>query len=259
MTGIPRFGVCCAKENLSVARDLGYDYGEVGLAWLSSLEEEDYLSIFPLLSQDFQIEAVNGLLPGDRLKLSDESYSPSALGDYLDHALERAEKLGVKIAVFGSGAARNFVPGFPREKALEQILDFARLLSDKAKEHGMQAVMEPLNHKECSNFHTVEEGYAFAKKVGHPSFGVLADFYHMWVEEEPFSHLLEAAPLLWHCHIARPDRKPLTLEDQDLCGQVADVLKQAGYQGRISLEGIITDFPREAGENLKTLKAAFSV
>lgn len=63
MTGIPRFGVCCAKENLSVARDLGYDYGEVGLAWLSSLEEEEYLSIFPLLSQDFQIEAVNGLLP----------------------------------------------------------------------------------------------------------------------------------------------------------------------------------------------------
>ena len=64
-----RLGVCCSKEQLPLARQLGYEYGELGLAWLEGISEEEFYSIPPLLSEDFRVEAVNGLLPGSRLML----------------------------------------------------------------------------------------------------------------------------------------------------------------------------------------------
>lgn len=252
-----RLGVCCSKEQLPLARQLGYDYGELGLAWLEGISEEEFYSIPPLLSEDFRVEAVNGLLPGSRLMLSDQSYDPRALGAYLDKALGRAEQLGVKVAVFGSGAARSFTPGYPQEKALEQILEFARLLAQKAEAHGIRGVMEPLNHLECSNFHTLREGCAFARQVDRPGFGVLADFYHMAVEQEPLSHVEEAAGLLWHCHISSPGRRALSQEDRGFCRNIAAALKAAGYRGRVSLEAGIADFPAEAGESLRLMRECF--
>ena len=252
-----RLGICCSKEQLPLARQLGYDYAELGLAWLEGISEEEFASLPPLLSEEFQVEAVNGLLPGSRLTLSDQRYDPQALGAYLDKALGRAKRLGVKIAVFGSGAARSFTPGYPKEKALEQILEFARLLAQKAQAHGVRPVMEPLNHLECSNFCTVEEGYAFARQVDRPNFGVLADFYHMAVEQEPLSHVEAAAKLLWHCHISSPSRKALSQEDRGFCREIAAALKAGDYRGRISLDAEISDFPKEAGASLRLMRECF--
>lgn len=203
-----RLGVCCSKEQLPLARAAGVRLRGAGPCLAGRDFGGGVLFHPPAAVEDFRVEAVNGLLPGSRLMLSDQSYDPRALGAYLDKALGRAEQLGVKVAVFGSGAARSFTPGYPQEKALEQILEFARLLAQKAEAHGIRGVMEPLNHLECSNFHTLREGCAFARQVDRPGFGVLADFYHMAVEQEPLSHVEEAAGLLWHCHISSPGEGP---------------------------------------------------
>lgn len=253
----PRLGICCPKERLQTAQQLGYDYAEMSLTWLESISDEEYDSILPLLSEEFKVEAVNGLLPGDRIHLSDDQYDPALQAAYLDKALARAEKLGVKSAVFGSGAARRFVPGFPEEKALEQIFAFSQLLAKKAADHGILAVLEPLNHKECNNYNSVAEGYELAKKVAHPAFGVLADFYHMAMDKEPLSNVVEAAPLLWHCHISSPDRSALSEKDRDFCREIAQVLRSIGYDRRISLEASIRDFEEDAASSIAIMKEYF--
>lgn len=89
-----RLGICCSKEQLPLARQLGYDYAELGLAWLEGISEEEFASLPPLLSEEFQVEAVNGLLPGSRLTLSDQRYDPQAWGPILTRPLAGQNGLG---------------------------------------------------------------------------------------------------------------------------------------------------------------------
>lgn len=236
-----RFGVCSAFHNFEIVAQSGYDYFEANLAAIAAMTEEEYTAALQTVqASPMDVEAVNGFYPRT-LKIVGPDRDMAVITEYTEKALARAAKLGVKIAVLGSGAARMVPEGFPYATAYEQFAEVLQMCGDVAAKHGIVIAIEPLQRKEVNLINTVAEGLEMAKKVNHPNVRCLADFFHVFQNQETLDAVRTAGEWLVHTHLARPgDRKmPSTEEDITICRGWAQALKICGYDIRMSLEGSI--------------------
>ena len=122
------------------------------------------------------------------------------------------------------------------KRAWEQLADAARLAAEIAAKYGVLIAMEPLYKSACNFFNRVDQGSAFVDRIAHPNLKLLADLYHVAAENEPLSNIAAAGARLAHIHVATPSI-PETREgvDYDFQG-FFHALKQAGYDGRVSVE-----------------------
>lgn len=234
---------CCVKDvnEAKIAQEAGYDFVECTV--VSLLPEEDETS-FQEIMDNYQklsipVEVCNVFLPGD-LKVVGEFVDHNRIKRYVASALKRVKKIGVDTIVFGSGNARNIPEGFPRDKAEKQIVEFLQIVAEYAEKFGLTIVIEPLNRNESNIINSVSEGVSFARKVNNRFIQVLADFYHMDEEKEPLTEIIKYRAYLKHIHVADTSRhQPGTgyypYSDFSQC------IKQAGYNGRVSIESIWTD------------------
>ena len=108
-----RLGVCTGPDKIGQAAELGFEFIECGFAWLSSLTDEEYDKVLAQVqAAPIRVEACNGMLPGD-LKVVGDKVDEQAIRAYLEKTFARAQTLGVKVVVFGSGAARGVPEGYP--------------------------------------------------------------------------------------------------------------------------------------------------
>ena len=239
-----RFGVCCDSSHFAEIKKAGYDYGEMNLSALAALSEEDFLRVkAEVEASGIAAEAFNCFFPGTT-RLTGPDVDFDAIEAYAKSALRRASLLGGKIAVLGSGGSRRIPEDVDRSIAGAQFLRVLQICGKAAAENGMTVALEPLNKLETNLVNTVEEGAAFIRAAGEPGARLLADFYHIFRENEPVCHLKNAADILVHVHLARPnaDRKMPQDEDMDTLRTWAETLAAAGYEGRLSLEGGFDDF-----------------
>lgn len=247
-----RIGICSCPESAAYVRELGYDYIELSLAAVAAMGEKEYADCRDCLTAlGLPCEAMNCMLPGG-LRLTGPEADPAEAEAYLDLALPRAQGLGVRVIVFGSGAARRAPEGTPLEEALAQVERFARMAGERARRLGLELAIEPLNAGETNLIHTVDEGAALARRA---SVGVLADLYHVAAEEPDCSGIVRAGALLRHAHIANPQGRgyPAPGDGADYAAFFA-ALRQAGYGGRVSVEGLTEDFARDAARALPVLR-----
>jgi D-psicose/D-tagatose/L-ribulose 3-epimerase len=124
-------------------------------------------------------------------------------------------------------------------------------VGDEAAQHGITAVIEPLNPRETDIVHTVAEGLLLAERVGHPCVKLLADFYHMRLISEDMGNIVRAGTMLRHAHIANPDgRRFPRHRDEDRYDDFFAALKAIGYQGMLSVEAMSGDLESEAPGSL---------
>lgn len=235
-------------EKIAVAAKAGFDYVEVALNGYAVCSEEEYNAFRKTLAENnIPCEAANCLFPGD-IKLCEEAFDEKTVREYLEKAFARAKETGIDTVVFGSGKSRTVPEGMSCEKALERLEYVCRDLIDPiGAKYGITVVVEPLNKKECNIFNTVEESSAFVKKLGLGNVKVLADTYHMDLEQEPYTNVLLAQGILCHTHIANPDGRvvPLSTDVNDYSDFFRS-LKKIGYTGRLSIEaGIPKDMTSE--------------
>lgn len=96
------------------------------------------------------LESMNVLFPGD-FRLTGPQADFSAVDSYLEENLPKAQALGVKVVVFGSGGARHVPEGFPQEEAFAQLVELCREhIASAAAAHGITCCVEPLNRKETN-------------------------------------------------------------------------------------------------------------
>jgi sugar phosphate isomerase/epimerase len=247
------WGVCGDPAMARIARQAGYDYFEWSVGGLLHPREEE--SVFQAaLAQVKEVNlpcpALNVFVPGD-LKITGPEANLEALERYVSTALYRAEIAGVETIVFGSGGARRIPDGCDRAVAHRQLVNFCQMLGPIACQHGVTIVIEPLNVGETNVLNTVGEGGDLAREVNHPNIRLLVDGYHWGKDHDTAEGILKNAPLLRHAHIATAEgRRPPHVGDE--CGDFLQVLKSAGYQGRVSIEGNI-EHPAEE------LPAAFEI
>lgn len=254
-----KLGVCTSPENVFIAASAGFDYVECSLNALAAMEEDAYQSLLRA-SADFPIpiSKCNCLLPGD-VKAVGPDVSQQALCDHLDHAFSRASRLGVKLAVFGSGKARSYPEDASFGNPMQQLADCLRLMAQYGDKYDIDIAIEPLRLEECNLVNLVFEATILAIAVDHPRIGVLGDTFHMLSVHEPWQNLANARHKLYHMHISHtlPDLSgriyPRRGDGEDY-GSIVTTLKEMGYRGDVSVEAGTKDFSGDAIEAVLCLK-----
>ncbi len=247
---MPQFGIVTSSENASAVRSAGFDFIEefVRDFLRPDLPDEEWEQV----RRSTEISAVripsgNSLLPAG-LKVCGPAADPDRLADYLDLVFRRAQQVGMKTIVFGSGAARTVPDGFDREKARQQIMDFLGAAVNLAAPRGITLVVEPLNRSECNIINTVAEAMQYVLELNHPNLQCLVDSYHLWLEDEPLDNVRRAMPWIRHVHLADTQgRAPCGKSGRHDYPAFFRVLKNAGYDGLIAVESP-TFFKRDAIE-----------
>lgn len=256
-----RFGVCASFEHLHSLAAAGYDYVEASVAPVLKPEQPEE-AILPGLQESLAAssltpEAFNVFLPGD-LKVVGPQVDAPRQERYLTSAFARVASLGGKIVVFGSGGSRNVPEGVDRANAERQIVEFLRRAGPLAAAQNVTVAIEPLNRGECNIINSVAEGMEYVQAVSHPNIQVLSDLYHVALEGQSFEETRAAGPALRHVHVAGAEgRRAPNAEDVDYLTPYFRVLKEMGYDGRVSVEGGWTDLPGQAAETLDVLHRAW--
>lgn len=254
-----RLGLCTAPANSELAARLGYDYIEGNLSQIAAMEEKDFEELAkkaPALPAP--ILKCNCFLPGN-IKLVGPDANREELEAYLKKAFSRASKLGVKVAVLGSGGARRVPENWDFSQAWRQIADFLRLANEYGEKYDIDIALEPLRAKECNILNYVSEGVLLSALVNLPRVYTLADTFHMICGCEPMESLKNAGKALRHVHISHPldDHSgrdyPRPNDGMDYAGIFA-MLKEMGYEGDVSIEAATQDIEKDGEVAFRLLK-----
>ena len=235
-----RFGYCCGPGDAVFAKSAGFDYYEWNVGGLLMPLADDAAfeaALAHAKAVALPCEALNVMVPGD-LKITGPDANPAKLEAYAKTMCGRAKRAGIRRIVFGSGAARAVPAGFPMEKARGQIAAFLKMLAPFARDAGVVIVVEPLNKGETNIINSVAEGAEIVREVNDPNIRLLADAYHMQVDNEPMENLTRHIGLIAHAHVAsREGRMPPGVVPCAAVQEFLTRLRDAGYDGRVSVEG----------------------
>ena len=127
-------------------------------------------------------------------------------------------------------------PGERREQAEERLLGALGRVARAARRRGVRIVVEPIQRYSTNWLHTAHEVMDLLGRLGEENVGVLLDTFHMNIEEaDPAAAMREAAPRLWHFHVAENNRRAPGLGHVDFGACIA-VLRTLGYDRFVSAE-----------------------
>lgn len=255
MTRAIPIGMCLSPER-SAELAPGYDYLELTVSGaLNPLQDDQSFAprMAELRALRPPVRAFNVFVPGS-IRLTGAGVDWDAASRYVDVAARRAQALGGRIIVFGSGGARNVPEGYPRTEAWDQLVRFCTICADRLEGTDVTLAIEPLNHTESNVINTYLEGVQLAGDVGRGKVKVLADIYHFMMDEEPLNDILQAPEWLAHVHLADSGRRYPGSGTYPL-QRWFDILHEVDYQGMASVEcrwG--EDYRRESAESLEFLR-----
>lgn len=248
-------GICAGLSQLDDVKRAGADFAEIRVREVAALSEADFAALRERLrTLGLPTPAANVFLPND-LKVVGPATDPARQLAYVQKAFDRVAALGVKVVIFGSGGARQVPEGFDRARAWDQLVDFGKRVAPEAERRGLVVAVEPLNRRECNIVNTAGEGLRLVRAIGHPAFQLMVDFYHLALEAEDPSILIEARDAIRHFHFANPiDRVyPLAAREYDYAPFFA-AMQQAGLPLRLSIEANTRDLAREAPRAIAVLR-----
>jgi sugar phosphate isomerase/epimerase len=254
---LERIGISTGIANNSILASAGYSFVEENVKNFLCPQEAD--SVFEqrlalLKASKLPVEACNSFLPGN-LKV----VGPAPLHDDIlkfgETAFRRAKMAGVQTIVFGSGGARAIPEGFSRDEAKNQFISLCKKLAPLAKKYDVVISLEPLNRKECNFINSVAEGGEIVQAVDHENFRLLADLYHMLMENESPVNITKYGHLLYHTHIAEKNgRTAPGVNDEDFTPYFK-ALKEVNFKGRMTIECSWKNLEEQAAPALKTMRS----
>lgn len=150
-------------------------------------------------------------------------------------------------AIIGSMQG-NVLPNGNREETLAWLAQGLESLGKQAESEGVFLIYEPLNRYETNLFNTLEAGANFLKKNSFTNVKLLADLFHMNIEEENLAQsILDYRTYIGHVHFADSNRKPMGLGHTNM-KPIAEALKEIGYSGFVSAEAFPLPTPDAAAE-----------
>jgi len=255
-----KLGVCTPISGHEAAQKAGFDYIEPAVADLAPHQPDvEFVKVQKIAAAArIKPEAFNCFIPGE-LKITGPHADLCALKEYVTIVCERAQRVGADVIVFGSGGARAVPEGFAVDEAMEQITAFLDAVAPIAADSGITIAVEPLRKAECNIINLVKEGYQVARNASHPAIRALADLYHVGQENEPYENIIDGGELLAHVHMAHPVHRKCPLPDDGFDYKpFFRALKQANYDGRISVESSWDDLAQQGPVVADYLRAEWS-
>lgn len=165
--------------------------------------------------------------------------------------IDAAASIGAPVIV-GSMQGR-WGEGIDRATALGFLGDALLELSQMAYNYDTRLIYEPLNRYETNLFNRLSDATAFLEHLRADDVAVLADLYHMNIEEPDLAAALrEARGRLGHVHLADSNRHPAGGGHTDF-RPIGKALRDIGYDGYVSAEALPLPDPDTAAR--RTIEA----
>jgi sugar phosphate isomerase/epimerase len=249
------FGICGGDDKISYVVGGGYTYMERRVdEYLCPLKgEQEFKQTFQQTNTSLPTPYLNCFLPGE-LHVTGPDVNTIELENYCSTLFSRAAECRVEMVVLGSGGQRRIPEDFSRSIAFKQLKDFAVVAERYARKNDIIIVLEPLNSQETNVFNTLQESAEFVRKLDLPNFKLLADLYHMMMEDEDPQSIIDNVDIICHMHIATaPNRLIPGSEVCDLPKFLAAV-KKSGYDGALSIEAQIEPSAYKLESAMKYMK-----
>src|SRR3954447_3274048 len=140
-------------------------------------------------------------------------------------------------AIIGSMQGR-WGDGVDRETARGWLAEALEELGEHAAGHGVRLIYEPLNRYETNMANTVADGVAMLEGLSTRNVVLLADLFHMNIEEADIADALRAGRRhIGHVHFVDTNRRPAGCGHMDY-RPIAEALRAIGYEGYASAEAL---------------------
>jgi sugar phosphate isomerase/epimerase len=210
----------------------------------------DAIEIFPPGPEALDVKALHVLLSETNLKVAalgtgagwvkhklhlclPEASQRQQARDFIRSMIDLAGEFSAP-AIIGSMQGR--FGDLPREVALGHFAEALEDLGEHAKQFGVPLMYEPLNRYETDLANTLDAGVCILKTLSTKNIKLLADLFHLNIEETDIpAALLAAGPHVGHVHFVDSNRRPAGCGHIDFKPIVA-ALQTIGYTGYVSAE-----------------------
>ena len=192
------------------------------------------------------------LLQKLRLTDPDESIRKRAQ-EFAGQMIDAAGSLGAS-AIVGSLQGR-FEVSVTREQALDWLAAALNELGERAEDHGVPLLFEPLNRYETNLINSVEDGVVLLNRLQSRNVRLLADLFHMNIEERSISEAIHfGASTIGHVHFVDSNRRAAGRGHIDFAA-VITALHDIEYHGFLSAEALpYPDSEAAATQTIETFK-----
>ena len=240
------------EESMSKAAALGFDAIELFTASGNAIEPDTLKKLLKRFNLNLAAvgtgagKVINGLTLTD----NDNNIRKKAI-DFIVEMMEFAAPFGAP-AIIGSMQG-NSVQGNSHGYSIGLLAEALHILDEQASSLGVKLIYEPLNRYETNLLNTLEDGAAFIEQNKFKNIQLLADLFHMNIEEEnPIESIQKNFPYIGHVHFADSNRKPVGYGHTQMKG-IADALIASGYDGYLSAEALPWPDPEQAAK--KTIQS----
>ena len=123
-----------------------------------------------------------------------------------------------------------------RDQALRYLAEALGELGDDAARHGVPLLYEPLNRYETNLFNRLGDTAAWLRSLPVKNVRLLADLFHMNIEEASTAQALrEAGELVGHVHFADSNRRAIGM-GQTVVEPIIAALQAVRFDGYLSAE-----------------------
>ncbi len=160
-------------------------------------------------------------------------------------------------AIIGSMQGRAG-PEFDANQARQSLIEALDDLGEHASRHGVPLLYEPLNRYETNLANTLGAGVTLLKSLTTRNVKLLADLFHMNIEESNLAEALRATSQhLGHLHFVDSQRQAAGTGHLDFPPIVA-ALREIGYDGYASAEAFpLPDSEAAAAATIATFRRLF--
>jgi sugar phosphate isomerase/epimerase len=190
-----------------------------------------------LAASPLPVLACNGFLRPAHLRCVGAEANHDMILDWAAIAFRRLKQANGKLIVFGSASSRDLRDGWTKDKADPQFVALLKRMGPLAAQHDITVVVEQLQVSECNYINHLGEGAALIRAAGHPNIRINADLFHMLRMGDTPADLKAAMDVVAHLEIAEKRSRTVPGVDGDDFRAFFHVLRQANYQGAISIEG----------------------
>lgn len=190
-----------------------------------------------LAAAPLPVLASNGFLRPAHLRCVGAEANHDQVLAWAETVFRRLKQANGKLVVFGSAKSRDLRDGWPRDKADAQFVALLQRLGPLAAQHGVTVVVEQLQASECNYINHLGEGAALIRAANHPNIRMNADLFHMLRMGDTPADLKAAMDVVAHLEIAEKRTRTVPGVDGDDFRAYFRVLREAAYQGSISIEG----------------------
>ena len=159
------------------------------------------------------------------------------------------------------GIHSNRLPPFAPPRTPEEdraiLIEALSDLGEHAASLGVELWLEPLNRYEDHMVNTLAQGAELCRAVGNPAVRLMADLFHMNIEEADMAaSLTEAGALVAHVHLADSSRLEPGTGHTDFAAALG-ALRASGFAGWGTIECRLSQTPEIAlAAALSTIRAA---